>query len=302
MRFALALSLTSWYLLGIAHGQEQRSLDLETGLSETALAQELANPIANLTSVPFQNNFDFGGGRGNAFRYTLNVQPVIPFSLNDDWNLITRTIVPFAHVERVFPQPETGIGDIVQSFFLSPARPVNGITWGAGPIFLYPSASNDFIGSGQWGAGPTGVVLKQSGPWLYGMLANHLWTVGGVPHLPSGTLPLLEVPNSGIADPGFVETTPGNRRRERVNATLIQPFLTYTFPTQTTPFLSTETIYDWSSRQSIVPISVGVNQLVFIGGQLLQVGGLMRYFAETPRGGPNWGFQFRVTLVFPHGS
>ena len=86
-----------------------------------------------------------------------------------------------------------------------------------------------------------------------------------------------------------------------MNATLIQPFLTYTFPTQTTPFLSTETIYDWSSRQSIVPISVGVNQLVFIGGQLLQVGGLMRYFAETPRGGPNWGFQFRVTLVFPHG-
>jgi hypothetical protein len=163
MRFALALGLTLYCLLGTAHAQDRTDSHLETDLSDTALAQELANPIANLTSVPFQNNFDFGGGRGNAFRYTLNVQPVIPFTLNDDWNLITRTIVPFAHVERVFPQPETGIGDIVQSFFLSPARPVNGITWGAGPIFLYPSASNDFIGSGQWGAGPTGVVLKQSG-------------------------------------------------------------------------------------------------------------------------------------------
>jgi hypothetical protein len=144
---------------------------------------------------------------------------------------------------------------------------VNGITWGAGPIFLYPTASNDLLGARQWGAGPTGVVLKQSGPWLYGILANHLWTIGGVPHLPSGTPPLLDVPNSGIADPGFVESNPGSRRRERVNATLIQPFLTYTFPTQTTPFLSTETVYDWTARQSMVPINVGVNQLVSIGGR-----------------------------------
>ena len=302
MRFALALSLSSMCLLGIAHAQDQPYLDLEAGLSDTSIAQELANPVANLTSVPFQNNFDFGGGRGNAFRYTLNIQPIIPFTLNDDWNLITRTIIPFAHVERVFPQPETGVGDIVQSFFLSPTRPVNGITWGAGPVFLYPSASNDFIGAGQWGAGPTGVVLKQSGPWLYGILANHLWTVGGVPDLPSGAPLLLEVPNSGIADPGFVESNPGSRRRERVNATFIQPFLTYTFPMQTTPYLTTETVYDWTARQSIVPINVGVNQLVSIGGQILQVGGLVRYYAETPRGGPNWGFQLRISLVFPRGS
>ena len=87
-----------------------------------------------------------------------------------------------------------------------------------------------------------------------------------------------------------------------MNATVVQPSLTYTFPTQTTPFLSTETVCDWSARQSIVPISVGVNQLVSIGGQLLQVGGLVRYYAETPRGGPNWGFQLRMTLAFPHRS
>ena len=145
-------------------------------------------------------------------------------------------------------------------------------------------------------------MLKQSGPWLYGILANHLWTVGGVPDLPNGAPLLLEVPNSGIADPGFVETNAGSRRRERVNATFIQPFLTYTFPTQTTPYLTTETVYDWTARQSIVPINVGVNQLISIGGQILQVGGLVRYYAETPRGGPNWGFQLRISLVFPRGS
>jgi hypothetical protein len=145
-------------------------------------------------------------------------------------------------------------------------------------------------------------VLKESGGWLSGILANHLWAIGGVSHLPNGTLPLLDVPNSDIAEPGFLETTPGNRRRERVNATVVQPFLTYTFPTQTTPFPSTETVYDWTARLSIVPISIGVNQLVSFAGQMLQVAGLMRYYAETPGGGPNWGFQLRVTLVFQHGS
>ena len=234
------------------------------------LAQELANPVANLISVPFQNNVDYGGGRGGALRYTLNVQPVVPFALDQDWNLITRTIVPLQHFERVFREHEGGLGDVVQSFFLSPSRPVNGISWGLGPVFLYPTATKDALGGRQWGAGPTGVLLQQSGPWLYGVLANHIWSLGGVPD-----------------------------GRERVNATFLQPFLAYTFPTQTTLSLNTESTYDWSRGRWTVPVNANANQLVQIGGQAVQFGAGLRYYAERPEGGPHWGFRLTVTLVFP---
>lgn len=235
------------------------------------LAQQLSNPVANLISLPFQNNFDYGGGRGSAFRYTLNFQPVIPFTLSNDWNLIIRTIVPFSHVERVFPEHATGLGDVVQSFFISPSRPTaSGVSWGAGPVFLYPTATDGVLGQRQWGAGPTGVVLQQRGRWLYGALANHIWGLGGY-----------------------------SPDRPQVNATFLQPFLTYTFPTQTTVALNTESTYDWSRRQWTVPVNLSANQVVRVFGRNMQLGGGVRYYADKPVGGPDWGFRFTATLVFP---
>jgi hypothetical protein len=237
------------------------------------LGQQLANPIATLIQVPLKSNFDYGakGSPKDAFRYTLSIEPVVPFSLNSDWNLITRTIIPVEHVQQLFPTDKSGVGDIVQSFFLSPSRPVNGVTWGVGPVFLYPSATEEVLGHHQWGSGITGIVLQQSGHWLYGVLANHIWS---------------------LSDQTF--------GREKVDASFIQPFLTYTFPTtQTTVFLSSESTYDWTSRQWNVPINVGLNQLAKIGEQVVQLGGLVRYYAETPAGGPRLGFQLRLTYVFP---
>lgn len=258
---------------GAASAAEGPREPTESGEHSSGLGQQLANPIANLIQVPLKSNFDYGAkdGRSDAFRYTLNIEPVVPFSLSENWNLITRTIIPVTHVERLFPTYESGLGDVVQSFFLSPAKPVNGVTWGVGPVFLYPTATDEVLGHHQWGSGVTGIVLQQNGHWLYGVLANHIWSLSN-------------------------ETF----GRERVNASFLQPFLTYTFPkTQTTVFLSSESTYDWASRQWMVPINLGLNQLAKIGPQVIQVGGLVRYYAETPQGGPGWGFQLRLTYVFP---
>src|SRR5262249_38322411 len=121
--------------------------------SEGELAKKLQNPVANLISVPLQSNWDFGSGSTNAMRYTLNLQPVIPFSLTNDWNLITRTIVPIIHAEAKSKggRDKSGWGDIVQSFFFSPAEPLNGWIVGGDPVFLYPSATHSALGGEKWG-------------------------------------------------------------------------------------------------------------------------------------------------------
>src|SRR3989304_4921099 len=149
--------------------------------SAAELAKKLQNPIASLISVPLPSNWDFGIGPEQAMRYTLNVQPVIPISLGKDWNLITRTIVPFIHAESPVPGGDDhgGIGDIVQSFFFSPQQPQGGWILGAGPVLLYPSASDDVLGAEKWGAGPTAVVLRQDSGFTYGLLANHIWSFAG---------------------------------------------------------------------------------------------------------------------------
>lgn len=219
--------------------------------------------------MPFQNNWDFGIGPEDATRYTLNFQPVIPFSLGDDWNLITRTIVPVIHQEEAVAGlgDASGLGDILQSFFLSPAQ--SDPIWGVGPVFLYPSASDDLLGGGKFGVGPTAVLLKQDGPWTYGLLANHVWSVAG---------------ESG---------------RDDISASFFQPFITYVTPTRTTFAINSESIYNWEASQWTVPVNANVSQLLMVGKLPVQIGLGGRYYFETPDGGPEWGLRFTITLLFP---
>ncbi len=236
------------------------------------LAKKLANPVASLISVPLQSNFDFGGGpRDDGFRYTLNVQPVIPFNLNENWNLISRTIVPFVHQEKIFgTTTQSGLSDTVQSLFLSPAKAgESGWIWGAGPVFLLPTATDDRLGTEKFGLGPTAVALKQDGGWTYGALANHLWSVAG--------------------DGG----------RQDFCATFLNPFVSFTTKKQTTLSLSTESTYDWENSEWTVPLAASVSQLGKLGKQPVSFSLGARYYADKPAGGPDWGLRFSVTFLFP---
>jgi hypothetical protein len=144
------------------------------------LARQVQNPVASLISVPFQNNFNFGVGPNDDLQYTLNIQPVLPFKLNDDWNLISRSILPLIYQPVLAPGfgGVFGLGDIQEQLYLSPGK-VSSFIWGAGPVLQFPSATDMSLGAGKWAAGPGGVALVMTGPWVIGALANNIWSYAG---------------------------------------------------------------------------------------------------------------------------
>ena len=213
-----ALLLTAW-LAGIGSASAQDDA--------AKLATELANPIASLISVPFQSNYDTGiGPKEDGERYLLNIQPVIPFKLSPEWNLISRTIVPVISQRDIFPGADSqfGLSDTVQSLFFSPSEVRHGFTWGVGPVALLPTATDELLGVGEWGAGPTAVALWQGSGWTIGALANHIWSF----------------------------------ESDDVNATFVQPFLAYTTKSAWTFLLNSEFTYTWTNDEWSIPLNFTV--------------------------------------------
>ncbi|MDP2784791.1 MAG: hypothetical protein Q8O38_09410 [Sulfurimicrobium sp.] len=242
--------------------------------SDAELAKKTQNPIAAMISLPLQLNYDSDiGPTQDGNKTLLNVQPVIPFSIGTDWNLISRTIVPLINQQDVAPGAGTqsGVGDITQSLFFSPKeKTASGWIWGAGPVLLLRSGSDDLTAD-KWGLGPNAVFLKQDSGWTYGALANHIWSVAG------------------------------DDQRRDISSTFLQPFLSYTTKTFTTFGVNTESSYDWKSEQWSVPLNFSVTQLLKVGGQPLTLSAGARYWADSPdRVGPEgWGLRLAVTFLFP---
>ena len=273
MKNAMALILTFLLLVGsiVVSAAKAGTAPGAQPDGDASLAQDLTNPLADLMTIPIQMNYDRNiGVQDDGWKLQTNIQPVVPFQLNQDWSLITRTIVPVIYQDDIFPGAgsQFGLGDINLSLFFSPRKPApGGVIWGVGPVLLLPTATDDLLGADKWGAGPTAVALTMRGPWTIGALGNHIWSFAG-----------------------------DNLRRD-ISNTFLQPFAAYTWPSAWTVSVQSESTYNWKTEKWSVPVNVAVSKLVRWGRLPVSLQAGVGYWLESPDTGPE-GFRFRLQANF----
>lgn len=245
------------------------ALPLQAQQSAQDLAQKAANPIADLMSIPFQNNTDFGLGEYDRTRNVLNIQPVIPFA---GGKVITRTIIPFVWLPDITAESgsfSSGLSDILFTAFYVP--PSGSLMWGLGPVVEFPTGGAS-RGSEKWSLGPSGVALLQSGPWTLGILANNVWSFAG---------------DSDAAD---------------VNKGLIQYFIVRQLGdgwyVNSAPIITV----NWkaeSGQRWVVPFGAGGGKLVFLGKLPINMQSQVYYNVVKPDIGPDWQFRVQVQVLLP---
>ncbi|HEY5310986.1 MAG TPA: hypothetical protein VIK18_00660 [Pirellulales bacterium] len=242
----------------------------------SALAKKLQNPIGDLYSIPFQNNINFNAGPNKGTQDILNIQPVIPIHINENWNVITRTILPLVWSPSLQPARSVsfGLAPTVFSAFLSPTNPVDGWVWGVGPIAELPTITSKTLGSNVWGLGPAAVVVKLAGPIIAGALVNNVFSLGGTSG-PGGT---------------------------RYSVLTVNPFFNYNFGegwyVGTSPIITA----NWQTSGNnawTLPVGADIGRVIKIGGKLpvnFQIGAY--YNALRPEFGGTWQLRTQVTLIF----
>ena len=269
LRVAAIISFLAMALLTAAPSSAQQK-----GAAELAKAAQ--NPIADMISLPFQNNTNFDVGPLKKTQNILNIQPVYPVNLNPEWNLITRTIVPvISQPPFTASQDRTnGIGDIQFSAFFSPRQATGGWVWGVGPIVQLNTATDDRLGQGVWGVGPTAVALNIGKTWVYGALVNNVWSVEKDANRPS------------------------------VNQMLVQPFVNYNFADAPGRYLTFAPIItaNWeadSGQQWTVPLGGGIGQIMRWGRQPVNLQAAAYYNVERPDFAARWQLRLQLQFLFP---
>mgnify|MGYP001812248515 CR=1 FL=1 len=237
------------------------------------LAKQAQNPIANLISLPLQNNTNLGVGPDDETQNILNVQPVWPITLNENWNLITRTILPLVSQPDILTSGNgriNGLGDITFTGFFSPVDSGK-LTWGVGPVLLFPTATNDALGSDKWGTGPSVVLLAMPGKWVVGSLFSNVWSFAG----------------SGDND---------------INLFTWQYFVNYNLPNKwyltSAPIITANWEAD-SDNTWTVPFGGGIGKIFNIGKQPVNGQVSAYYNVETPDFGADWQLRVQLQFLFP---
>jgi hypothetical protein len=238
-------------------------------------AKQSQNPIADMISVPFQNNTNLNPGPDRGTLNVLNVQPVVPVSLGPDWAVITRTILPVISEPALAADGNrtNGVGDALFSAFFSP-RNSHGWIWGAGPAIQAPTHSDAVLGNNNWGLGPTFVVLhlEAGSPWVYGVLVNNVWSIGS------------------------------NRLSRAYNNGLMQPFVNYNLGHGTYLVSAPIMTVNWTSvgsQQWTVPVGGGIGQIVHLRKLPVNMQLSGYYNVARPTEGPNWQIRTQIQFLFP---
>ena len=258
----LFAALTMLGIVALAHAVQAE----DKGTQE--LAKESQNPVSDLISLPLQNNTNGGIGPTDALQNTTNIQPVWPINLNEDWNVITRTVLPVVYQEEIVPGTgsEFGLGDTTFTAFLSPSK-VEDYTWGAGPVVLLPTSTDDRLGAGEWGLGLSGLVLYLPGKWVVGGLVSNVWSFEG-----------------------------------NVNLMTLQPILNYNLSDgwylTSVPIITANWEAD-SDQRWVVPIGGGVGKILKIGKQPVNMNLQIYYNLEAPDALGDWQGRFQFQFLFP---